>query len=193
MGAAVGYALMGTTTEIYAIFTALALGYACPYALIQIYPQVLRNILPKPGKWMKRIQIILAIPLLLTSIWLGTIFYKQVADTTSSNQQLVWQPYNARKIAQLNEQNENIFINFTAEWCLTCQFNKKLFLNGETFQNFIKENNVHLFEADMTEDNEEYIRALRSYGRAGIPTYVYYSNKNYKILPMFFSTDDLRK
>lgn len=193
MGAAIGYALMGTTTEIYAIFTALALGYAFPYALIQMYPQILKNILPKPGVWMQKIKIILAIPLLFTAVWLCTVFYKQINDLPTTNQEIVWQPYDTDIIADLNDNGKNIFINFTADWCLTCQFNKKLFLNGESFKNFVKENNVYLFEADMTEDNDEYIQALKSYGRAGIPTYIYYSNKSYKVLPMFFSLNSLNE
>lgn len=197
MGVAIGYAFMRSNIEVFAVFTALALGYALPYALIEMFPQALNRILPKPGKWMNSVKIILAIPVLLTSIWLGSVWYSQVTDSyslieNSDKGKLDWQPFNAQKINELNDNGENIFIDFTADWCLTCKFNEKVLINTKRFRNFVKQNNVHLFIADLTEDNDKYYQALSAYGRDGIPLYIYYHNGNYKILPLFFSIDDLR-
>ena len=196
MGAAVGYAFMRSNTEIFAVFTALALGYALPYALIEMFPQTLNRILPKPGQWMNKVKIILAVPVLLTSLWLGGVWYSQITDSYSliknPNNELNWQPFDAQKISDLNDNEENIFIDFTADWCLTCKFNEKVLIDTKRFKNFVKQNNVHLFVADLTEDNDEYYQALFSYGRDSIPLYVYYSGGEYKILPLFFNIDDLR-
>ena len=193
MGAAIGYAFMRSNTEIFGVFTALALGYALPYALIELYPQKIKQILPKPGKWMTRVKMFLAIPLLLTAIWLGAILYKQLGTSTASSaDDLQWLPYNSEEIMQLNEEKANIFIDFTADWCLTCKFNEKLTLQGDNFRRFVEENNVRLYVADMTEDNDEYINALNTYGRSSIPTYIYYSNGSYKVLPVFFGINSLQ-
>lgn len=196
MGAAVGFAFMRSNVEIFAVFVALALGYALPYALIELYPQALHNILPKPGKWMHKVKIVLAIPVFLTSVWLAGVWYAQITDSYSvleqtTKEELRWQYYDSQKIAMLNEAKENIFIDFTADWCLTCKFNEKFLINTQKFKNFVKQNNVHLFIADLTESNDIYYQALSSYGRDSIPLYVYYHNGEYKILPLFFSTDDL--
>lgn len=186
MGAAVGYAFTRGNNEIFAIFSALALGYALPYVLIELYPQVLRRIMPKPGIWMRKLQIILAVPLLLTSLWLGSVLYSQIISAENVSTELNWQPFDAEKIAALNEAKENIFVDFTADWCLTCKFNHKIILDTDRFAEFVKQNNVHLFVADITEHNPQYNAALNAYGRDSIPLYVYYHNGNYRLLPLFF-------
>ena len=195
MGAAIGYAFMRSNIEIFAVFISLALGYALPYALIELFPHTLNRILPKPGKWMRKVKIILSIPILLTTIWLADVWYSQVTDSyevIEQDNELKWQPFDAQKIAELNEGKENIFIDFTADWCLTCKFNEKVLLNSNRFKNFVKQNNIHLFVADLTENNEIYHQALSSYGRDSIPLYVYYHNGEYKVLPLFFGIDDLK-
>lgn len=198
MGAAIGYAFMRSNVEVFAVFTALALGYALPYALIEMYPQALSRMLPRPGKWMRNVKVILSIPVLLTAVWLGSVWYSQVTDSylitdKDKNTELNWQPFEPEKIAELNEKNENIFIDFTADWCLTCKFNEKILINTTRFRNFVKQNKVHLFVADLTENNEAYHQALSEYGRDGIPVYIYYSGGKYKILPLFFRISDMEK
>lgn len=198
MGAAMGYAFMRSNVEVFAVFTSLALGYALPYALIEMYPQALSRILPKPGKWMRKVKIVLSVPVLLTSVWLGGVWYSQVTDSylvaeNENNSELKWLPFEPDTVAKLNENGENIFIDFTADWCLTCKFNEKILINTARFKNFVKQNNVHLFVADLTENNELYHQALSEYGRDGIPVYIYYHGGKYKILPLFFSISDMKE
>lgn len=192
MGVAVGYAFMQTDLEMYAVFGSLALGYALPFALAEIYPHFLRRILPKPGEWMVKLKIWLSLPILLTCIWLASVLVAQIYSTEGINKnKLNWRSYNADDVLTEVSSGKKVFIDFTAEWCLTCMFNEKTRLNSKKFAEFIKNNEVELFKADLTESNEQYIEALNSYGRDGIPVYVYYENRNYRILPIFFAIDDL--
>ena len=194
MGAAVGYAFMRNNAEIFAVFSALALGYALPYALIELYPQTVSKWLPKPGKWMHKIKIILSIPILLTALWLFGVLAVQIHALNQHNQTSdnIWKAYDAKQVETLANAGENVFIDFTAKWCLTCQFNDKVLLQSDNFKRFIKEQNVHLFKADLTENNDIYNSALSTYGRDGIPVYIYYHGANYRILPVFFSVKDLQ-
>lgn len=193
MGAAVGYAFMQGTEETYIVFTTLALGYALPYALIELYPAVLERVLPKPGKWMQTVKYILSLPLLLTSLWLFSVLLSQLKITgTAEKSELLWQPYDTITIEQQAAEGENIFIDFTADWCLTCQFNEKFLLNTDRFKTFVAENNILLYKADLTDDNPLLIKALEAYGRDSIPAYIYYSNGKYKVLPLFFRLKDLQ-
>ena len=43
-------------------------------------------------------------------------------------------------VSELNTKiNEGpVFLNFTADWCITCKVNEKVALNGEAFNNLIK-------------------------------------------------------
>ncbi len=69
MGAAVGFALAQGAVVAFAIFTALALGLACPYLLLTLEPSWTR-ILPKPGAWMEVLKQATAVPIFATVIWL---------------------------------------------------------------------------------------------------------------------------
>ncbi len=194
MGAAVGYAFMQNNMQIFAVFTALALGYSLPYALIELYPQSVRKIMPRPGRWMQKIKYLLSIPILLTSLWLFWVLGSQLHANfriTDSTTDLAWQEYDAAQINQLAQANEKVVIDFTADWCLTCQFNEKILLQSAKFERWVRKNNVQLFRADLTEDNDVYDAALSAYGRDGIPVYVYYHNGSYQILPIFFNVDKL--
>lgn len=192
MGAAIGYAFMQTDLEMYAVFLALALGYALPFVLAETHPQLLQKILPKPGAWMNKLKTILALPILLTCIWLSCVLVAQLYSHDGLNKNnLNWREYSADEVQQEIFAGKKVFIDFTAEWCLTCMFNEKTRLNSNKFANFVRDNKVELFKADLTESNEEYNDALSSYGRDGIPVYVYYENKTYRILPIFFDIDDI--
>ena len=192
MGAAIGYAFMQSDAEVFAVFTALSLGYAFPFALAEVSPKFLHRILPKPGKWMVKIKQILAIPVLLTCMWLAGVLVSQIYLPIDLNKNgLNWQKFDAVQVKEAADAGENVFVDFTAQWCLTCMFNEKTILSSAKFKKFVKDNNVVLFKADMTEDNDNYDKALSSYGRDGIPLYVYYHNGSYQILPVFFNVDKI--
>ena len=192
MGAAIGYAFMQSDAEVFAVFTALSLGYAFPFALAEVSPKFLHRILPKPGKWMVKIKQILAIPVLLTCMWLAGVLVSQIYLPFDLNKNgLNWQKFDAVQVKEAADAGENVFVDFTAQWCLTCMFNEKTILSSAKFKKFVKDNNVVLFKADMTEDNDDYDKALSSYGRDGIPLYVYYHNGSYQILPVFFNVDKI--
>ena len=59
-----------------AIFLALGLGLATPYALLAIVPSMAR-LLPRPGAWMAKLQRVLAIPMLATATWMAWVVLQQ--------------------------------------------------------------------------------------------------------------------
>ena len=141
---------------------------------------------------MAKLKVLLAIPILLTCIWLASVLVSQIYDKEGINKNhLDWRAYNAEEIASEISAGNKVFIDFTAEWCLTCMFNEKTRLNSKKFADFVRENEVALFKADLTESNENYNEALSAYGRDGIPVYIYYENETYRILPIFFDIDKL--
>jgi thiol:disulfide interchange protein len=72
MAAAIGYALSASTAVPFAIFTALALGLAAPYAALTLHPAWTR-LLPKPGAWMEILKQAFSVPIFLTVIWLAWV------------------------------------------------------------------------------------------------------------------------
>jgi len=98
----------------------------------------------------------------------------------------LWKPFTPEALQTSLNQENPIFIDFTASWCLTCQVNKRVALHNKKVLQKFREKNVVLYKADWTQQNDSITRALQSYGRSGVPAYVLYGKgtpKNYRLLP----------
>jgi suppressor for copper-sensitivity B len=71
VGTAVGFALGGSTIDMFAIFSGMAFGMALPYLALAAAPGVSR-LMPKPGRWMNTIKTMMALTLFATSGWLAS-------------------------------------------------------------------------------------------------------------------------
>ncbi len=76
MAAALGAALVLPTAAALAIFGGLGFGLALPFLLLGFVP-ALRRRLPRPGPWMARFRRLMAVPLILTALWLGWVLARQ--------------------------------------------------------------------------------------------------------------------
>ena len=81
----------------------------------------------------------------------------------------IWQPFDEPRIAQLVQAGKLVFVDVTADWCITCQVNKKLVLEaGETARRLAASDLVAM-RADWTRPDERIAAYLASFGRYGIP------------------------
>ena len=71
-----------------------------------------------------------------------------------------------------------MFLDITADWCATCQFNKLNVLNSESIIKLFKDNKVTLIKADWTRPNSNINIFLEKYDRFGIPFNAFFS-KNF--------------
>lgn len=190
MGIAVGYALSRPVYVYFPVFFAMGIGYALPFALAGFYPEVLRKILPRPGKWMDILKKFFAVPVFLTCVWLGWVLYNQKTDRPLSETGLAeWQVYDVSEVEKLREQNKPVFIVFTAKWCITCLVNEKTVLSGNVFSELVKRREISLFKADWTSRDDYIAKALEAYGRNSVPLYVYYDGRgDYRILPQLLTS-----
>lgn len=194
MGAALGYAMNEPPLTYFAIFLSLGFGYALPYVLIEAFPAFFLKFIPKPGHWMITLKHILAIPIALTCLWLLWITAHQLRPHPHAKD-ILWETYNPQKVEQALDNNEAVFIDFTAKWCLVCLLNDKTALATETFENLAKEKHIRLYKADWTNHNKEIADALKSYGRNSIPLYIYYKKGATEptYLPQILTTDILKE
>jgi thiol:disulfide interchange protein DsbD len=187
MGAALGYAVFESGWRAFAVFTALGVGMALPYAALAASPGWRRH-LPKPGPWMVRLRQWLALPLYATVLWLAWVFFQQTA--ISSPQHAGWEPYSAQKVAALQAAGKPVFINFTAAWCVTCQVNERVVLARKDVLAAFRDRGVTLVRADWTRRDAEITRALAEVGRSGVPTYVLYRpGRAPLVLPELLTTE----
>ena len=112
----------------------------------------------------------------------------------SSGKDIVWQSYDPEAVAAARLEGRPVFIDFTASWCLTCQVNKLTVLKTPAILALFKQENVALFIADWTSRDERITQALESFGRAGVPLYVFYAagSDSAQLLPELLTRPFLR-
>ena len=93
--------------------------------------------------------------------------------------------------AELNKKLEQgpVFLNFTADWCITCKVNERVALKTKNTLNLFKEKEIFYMEADWTNKNKVIAEKLESFGRSSIPLYVFYPERDKQpiILPEILS------
>ena len=71
-------------------------------------------------------------------------------------------------------QGRPVFVDFTADWCLSCQVNERVVLERPEVRSKLEDGRVALVRADWTRHDEDIARALASLGRSSVPTYALY-------------------
>ncbi len=80
-----------------------------------------------------------------------------------------WREMDLGLIPALVAEGKVVFVDVTADWCLTCQVNKKLVLDTEEIRARLQSDAVVAMRGDWTLPSEEISRYLKSFGRYGIP------------------------
>ena len=80
-----------------------------------------------------------------------------------------WPVLDEPRIAELVAQGQTVFVDVTADWCITCQVNKKVVLDSETVEARLNGADVALMRGDWTNPSDEISAYLRRFERYGIP------------------------
>lgn len=83
-----------------------------------------------------------------------------------------WQPWSQARVDELTASGTPYFIDYTAAWCITCQYNKANILSDPDVLKAFADRDVRLLRADWTRNDPAITRSLQKLGRAGVPVYV---------------------
>ena len=104
-----------------------------------------------------------------------------------------WQDWQPGRVEQLTAQGQSVFVDFTAAWCVTCQYNKKTTLADAAVLADMDAKNVALLRADWTRRDPAVTKALAELGRSGVPVYVFYKpGRAPVVLSEILSVSDVR-
>ncbi len=134
-------------------------------------------------KWLVRLAVLV---IFAVSIWILPTSY---SAQTSQNQQDI--TYSEELLTEYRDDNELIFLNFTADWCITCKVNESVALNSEEVKALIKQKNIKYLEADWTRKNEAIAKKLEEFGRSGVPLYLLYPSTGKPIILPEILTEDI--
>ena len=216
LGTAISFAVTQDFLMIFTIFIFIGLGFAAPYFVLIISPNLI-SFLPKPGKWMVKIKHLMAGFLFATAVWLTFVLSKNIGILPSllvglfaalifltlkiktkitkiivitilcilaftlpfdfydrqvklkNEQNSYWLNFDENILRSLVAQNKVILVDVTADWCLTCKFNKILVLNHPEIINLLKNGEVIGLRADITKPDSEVMKFLAKHNRYAIP------------------------
>ncbi|HFF8585273.1 TPA: protein-disulfide reductase DsbD family protein [Raoultella ornithinolytica] len=217
LGTAVSVALVAPLPLLWGIFLAMGVGMSLPWLLVAAWPGLARH-LPRPGRWMNVLRVILGLMMLGSSVWLlslltahigrmpvialtallalalllatlwryrwrttlkagvltlavaGVVAFLSPPDgQTSRRDRVNWQPLSEQAISDALASNKRLFIDVTADWCVTCKANKYNVLLRDDVQNALSEPDVVALRGDWSRPSAAIGRFLTTRGSAAVP------------------------
>jgi thiol:disulfide interchange protein DsbD len=105
-----------------------------------------------------------------------------------------WQPWAPGVAESIVASGRPVFVDFTAAWCVTCQYNKKTTLANADVLADLQAKNVALLRADWTRRDPAITAALAALGRSGVPVYVFYRpGQPPVVLTEILTVDEVRR
>ena len=118
-------------------------------------------------------------------------FFKLDQQIQNSN----WIDLTTIQIDDYIQDHDILFVDITADWCATCQFNKFNVINSLIVKEIFTKNNVIKIQGDWTKPNEKIEYFLQKHNKFGIPLNVMYS-KSYPegvVLSELLTINEIKK
>ena len=103
--------------------------------------------------------------------------------------------YSAEALASLQKDNRQVFVNMTADWCISCKANEAAVFSRSAFKKLLEDTNTVYMVGDYTNVDPEITKFLEQHKSVGVPLYVVYSKESPQgnVLPTLLTLDTVDK
>lgn len=163
-----GFALAGTAVWLLSVIAtgsgAVVAGLT-GIALLAVCLGLWLNRKPEPTPFFRAGTIVA----LFAAVLLPGLGPKLVPPAQPTEQAGIWQAFDRQSIDDLVQNGEVVFVDVTADWCLTCKVNKTVAIGDPAVQLVLNQDKVTAMIADWTLPDPRITDYLASYERYGIP------------------------
>jgi thiol:disulfide interchange protein/DsbC/DsbD-like thiol-disulfide interchange protein len=133
-------------------------------------------LIPAASGRTRAIVLLLMLLLLFGSGWyfIGEKFQTTSVTASPTASAGDWEKFTPERLASELQQRHPVFIDFTAEWCITCKFNESTVLETGAVRAAFSEHQIVKLKADWTNGDPAITKLLKQFGRPGVPLYVLY-------------------
>lgn len=241
LGTAVSVALVAPLPLLWGLFFAMGIGMSLPWLVVAAWPGLARY-MPRPGRWMNVLRVILGLMMFGSALWLGSLLSVHIGQTPlrvlfavvvlalllatllrwgwrvaasgavaallviavafpllrGESKGLVadrihWQPLSEQAITAALADNKRVFVDVTADWCVTCKANKYNVLLREDVQSALTAPDVVALRGDWSRPSDTLSQFLRARQSVAVPFNQIYGPglEQGRILPPLLSRDDV--
>jgi thiol:disulfide interchange protein len=116
---------------------------------------------------------LISIASLVSLAWVAGPNVTRLPPQQAASSEGAWQRWEPGRVEQILATGQPVFVDFTAAWCVTCQYNKKTTLERPEVLADFSARNVALLRADWTRRDPAITAALAQLGRSGVPVSVF--------------------
>ncbi len=136
----------------------------------------------RPGRTagLLKLAALLAALALLSTPQIRTVSGSKPAAATGTG----GEPWSEPRVAELRAQGRTVFVDFTADWCITCKVNEHVALDSDSVRKLFADQQVAWLVGDWTRADPAITQLLSRYGHSGVPLYLLYlKGGEPKVLP----------
>ncbi|MFU8806596.1 MAG: protein-disulfide reductase DsbD family protein, partial [Bradymonadaceae bacterium] len=128
-----------------------------------------------PGA-LKRGALAVALVAVAAGGWLGIsdVDAKVESSRAQNDGKIGWQAWSPATIEEALSEGRPVFVNFTADWCLTCKVTEREVISTPEVIAAGAGANILWVEADLTHTDDVLVNELERFGRTGVPLYLLY-------------------
>jgi len=124
------------------------------------------------GGWLHRLPAVALLAVALASVVVvGRLPASEAAPVAADGGSV---PYSADSLQALRDAGTPVFVNMTADWCVTCKANERTTLSSPAFRAALRRTGATYMVGDWTNVDPEISAFLEAHRAVGVPLYVVY-------------------